>query len=150
MGPAVGSAGVVARPHAHVAPKYSVNSQPSAALGVARTLRVGAVAHMSRYARAAAEAVGGIGLRRRRIGDTDDCLKILHAALHRSSPRSMRPETPLNAATMRLVLRYVGIDALSKASSFHDNTRVSSHVHPPDSHQLSIPTLHAPPTKNGQ
>ena len=43
-------------------------------------------------------------------------------ALHRSSPRSMRPRTPLNAATMRLVLRYVGIDAQSKACSFHDNT----------------------------
>jgi len=43
-------------------------------------------------------------------------------ALHRSSPRSMKPRTPLNAATMRLVLRYVGIDAHSKACSFHDNT----------------------------
>ena len=44
-------------------------------------------------------------------------------ALYRSSPRSMRPGTPLNAATMRLVLRYVGILwALTLARSFHDNT----------------------------
>ena len=44
---------MVTRPFADVA---GVNSQPSAALRVARTLRVGGVGPLIRYARAAAEA----------------------------------------------------------------------------------------------
>ena len=71
---------MVARPLGHGALSDSfVNSQPSAALGVAHTLRVGSVAPMSRYARAAAEAPGGTGLRRVRGGYKDAGSSMLRA-----------------------------------------------------------------------
>jgi len=90
-----------------------LDSQPSAALGVRP--------HAARRPRGSYEQVCK-GWRRRREGSgcagdekkTRSRLGPPCYALHRSSPRAVRPGTPLNPATMRLVLRYVGIDAHSK------------------------------------